>query len=81
MFNLSHIKTELSCWLSIWCFPPTVHTKDEPFVMDDIAYDNENERNADQCTSRGCMWGKSSDGNVYVPYVIANHYCKWLNKF
>ncbi|KAM4618348.1 high choriolytic enzyme 2-like [Polymixia lowei] len=51
-----------------------VHTEDEPYVVDDIAYDNENERNADPCTSRGCMWGKSSDGNVYVPYVIANHY-------
>uniref|UniRef100_A0A672YR09 Metalloendopeptidase n=1 Tax=Sphaeramia orbicularis TaxID=375764 RepID=A0A672YR09_9TELE len=49
-------------------------TKDEPLVIDDIAYDNENDRNADPCTSRGCMWGKSSDGKVYVPYVIAGHY-------
>ncbi|XP_047451848.1 high choriolytic enzyme 1-like [Mugil cephalus] len=52
----------------------TVHTEEEPIVVDDIAYDNENERNADQCTSRGCMWGKSNDGKVYVPYVIARHY-------
>ncbi|MED6274626.1 hypothetical protein CHARACLAT_018258 [Characodon lateralis] len=51
-----------------------VHTEDEPLVIDDIAYDNENERNADQCTSSGCMWPRSADGNVYVPYVIANHY-------
>ncbi|KAG7214423.1 hypothetical protein INR49_006380 [Caranx melampygus] len=51
-----------------------VRREDEPLVIDDIAYDNENERNADQCTSRGCMWGKSSDGKVYVPYVIASHY-------
>ncbi|XP_029992670.1 high choriolytic enzyme 1-like isoform X1 [Sphaeramia orbicularis] len=51
-----------------------VRTKDEPLVIDDIAYDNENDRNADPCTSRGCMWGKSSDGKVYVPYVIAGHY-------
>ncbi|KAM9352314.1 uncharacterized protein ABDE67_007168 [Symphorus nematophorus] len=51
-----------------------VHTEEEPFVMDDIAYDNENERNADPCTSQGCMWGKSGDGKVYVPYVIASHY-------
>ncbi|KAI3370978.1 hypothetical protein L3Q82_023632, partial [Scortum barcoo] len=51
-----------------------VRTKDEPLVIDDIAYDNENERNADPCTSNGCMWGKSSDGKVYVPFVIAAHY-------
>uniref|UniRef100_A0A8C6P814 Metalloendopeptidase n=1 Tax=Nothobranchius furzeri TaxID=105023 RepID=A0A8C6P814_NOTFU len=52
----------------------TVHTKDEPLVLDDIAYDSEGERNADQCTSRGCMWPKSADGKVYVPYIISNHY-------
>ncbi|KAK2842719.1 hypothetical protein Q5P01_012919 [Channa striata] len=50
------------------------HTEDEPFIVDDIAYASENERNADQCTSRGCMWPKSSDGKVYVPYTIASHY-------
>ena len=49
---------------------------DEPFVVDDIAYESESVRNADPCTSRGCMWPKSSDGKVYVPYVIANHYSK-----
>merc|ERR1712168_195877 len=51
-----------------------VHTEDEPYILDDIAYMNENERNADPCTSRGCMWGKSTDGKVYVPYVIRNQY-------
>ncbi|XP_067446894.1 hatching enzyme 1.2-like [Thunnus thynnus] len=51
-----------------------VRTEKEPFVVDDIAYDNENERNADPCTSEGCMWSKSADGNIYVPYVIAGHY-------
>uniref|UniRef100_A0A6Q2Y3S3 Metalloendopeptidase n=1 Tax=Esox lucius TaxID=8010 RepID=A0A6Q2Y3S3_ESOLU len=30
--------------------------------------------NADPCTARGCKWPKSSDGNVYVPYVISNQY-------
>ncbi|XP_036399504.1 high choriolytic enzyme 1-like [Megalops cyprinoides] len=30
--------------------------------------------NADPCTARGCKWLKSSDGNVYVPYVISNQY-------
>uniref|UniRef100_A0AAR2JRY1 Metalloendopeptidase n=1 Tax=Pygocentrus nattereri TaxID=42514 RepID=A0AAR2JRY1_PYGNA len=46
---------------------------DEPELTEgDIAIDNE--RNADPCTSSGCMWPKYSDGKVYVPYVIANHY-------
>lgn len=44
--------------------------------MGDIAIDSPDERNADPCTSSGCMWQKYSDGKVYVPYVIANHYCK-----
>uniref|UniRef100_A0A669DX68 Metalloendopeptidase n=1 Tax=Oreochromis niloticus TaxID=8128 RepID=A0A669DX68_ORENI len=56
------------------CSHFTVHTAEEPFIIDDIAYENENQRNADPCTSSGCMWGKSSDGNVYVPYIIASHY-------
>uniref|UniRef100_A0A4W6FID1 Metalloendopeptidase n=1 Tax=Lates calcarifer TaxID=8187 RepID=A0A4W6FID1_LATCA len=47
---------------------------DEPFVIGDIAYSNETKRNADPCTSYNCKWVKHSDGNVYVPYVIANHY-------
>ncbi|XP_074533759.1 high choriolytic enzyme 1-like [Halichoeres trimaculatus] len=52
-----------------------VRRKDEPLVIDDIAYDSENERNADPCTTGGgCMWPKSADGKVYVPYVIAGHY-------
>ncbi|XP_054878701.1 high choriolytic enzyme 1-like [Poeciliopsis prolifica] len=51
-----------------------VHMEDEPLVIDDIAYKSKNERNADQCTSRGCLWPKSADGKVYIPYAIANHY-------
>ncbi|CAL8356941.1 unnamed protein product [Lota lota] len=51
-----------------------VRTEDEPYVVDDIAYDNEMERNADPCTSYNCMWGKSSDGKVYVPYTISGQY-------
>ncbi|XP_031425697.1 low choriolytic enzyme-like [Clupea harengus] len=31
-------------------------------------------QNADPCTSRGCKWQRSSNGNVYVPYVIANQF-------
>ncbi|XP_066510230.1 high choriolytic enzyme 1-like [Hoplias malabaricus] len=49
---------------------------DEPLLIEgDIAVDDENnERNADPCTSSGCMWPKSSDGKVYIPYVIANQF-------
>ncbi|XP_030581006.1 high choriolytic enzyme 1-like [Archocentrus centrarchus] len=47
---------------------------DEPLVMfGDIAVPT-GLQNADPCTSRGCLWGKSSDGNVYVPYRISNQY-------
>ncbi|KAL6461636.1 hypothetical protein MHYP_G00297800 [Metynnis hypsauchen] len=53
----------------------TVRGPDEPKVVEDIAVDDENDvRNADPCTSRGCMWPKSSDGWVYVPFIIANHF-------
>ncbi|KAF7687882.1 hypothetical protein HF521_013888 [Silurus meridionalis] len=31
-------------------------------------------QNAAPCTSRGCKWPRSRDGNVYVPYVISNEY-------
>uniref|UniRef100_A0AAY4EUP0 Metalloendopeptidase n=1 Tax=Denticeps clupeoides TaxID=299321 RepID=A0AAY4EUP0_9TELE len=54
--------------------PPNMRGPGEPYIEDDIAYPSESERNADPCTSTGCMWGKSTDGLVYVPYVIANHY-------
>ncbi|KAM4573553.1 high choriolytic enzyme 1-like [Odontesthes bonariensis] len=74
----------ISCWAEekelsvselLWrANKDVVHTEEEPYVVDDIAFDNENERNADQCTSQSCMWPKSTDGKVYVPYVIANHY-------
>ncbi|KAK3549123.1 hypothetical protein QTP70_032782, partial [Hemibagrus guttatus] len=48
---------------------------DEPELVElDIAVPKDSERNADPCTSSGCMWPKSSDGKVYVPYVILNHY-------
>uniref|UniRef100_A0A665UCU8 Metalloendopeptidase n=1 Tax=Echeneis naucrates TaxID=173247 RepID=A0A665UCU8_ECHNA len=49
-----------------------LRSPDEPFVEDDVAFDSEAERNADPCTSRGCMWPKSSDGRVYVAYVISS---------
>ncbi|KAK2847729.1 hypothetical protein Q7C36_009411 [Tachysurus vachellii] len=48
---------------------------DEPDLVEgDIAVPKDTERNADPCTSNGCMWPKSTDGKVYVPYVILNHY-------
>ncbi|KAJ8340228.1 hypothetical protein SKAU_G00348610 [Synaphobranchus kaupii] len=46
---------------------------DEPTVIGDIAVPTDL-GNADPCTARGCKWPKSSDGNVYVPYVISNQY-------
>ncbi|KAI5097980.1 six-cysteine containing astacin protease 4 isoform X1, partial [Silurus meridionalis] len=33
-----------------------------------------NWKNADPCTSTGCKWPKSPDGNVYVPYLISYPY-------
>ncbi|XP_072291317.1 hatching enzyme 1.2-like isoform X2 [Eucyclogobius newberryi] len=51
-----------------------VRTASEPLVIDDIAFDPDSERNADACTSRGCMWPKSADRRVYVAYTIAGHY-------
>ncbi|XP_062845410.1 six-cysteine containing astacin protease 4 [Trichomycterus rosablanca] len=49
-----------------------VRGADEPTVIGDIAVDDG--RNADPCTSTGCKWAKYSNGLVYVPYVIANHF-------
>ncbi|XP_028257405.1 low choriolytic enzyme-like isoform X1 [Parambassis ranga] len=47
----------------------------DPILIEgDIAIDSEAERNADPCTSSGCKWGKASDGKVYVPYYITNHF-------
>uniref|UniRef100_A0A3B4URF5 Metalloendopeptidase n=1 Tax=Seriola dumerili TaxID=41447 RepID=A0A3B4URF5_SERDU len=51
-----------------------IRSPDEPYVEDDIAYESEAERNADPCTAHGCMWPKSADGRVYVPYVISRVY-------
>ncbi|KAI4889310.1 hypothetical protein NFI96_011107, partial [Prochilodus magdalenae] len=50
-----------------------VRGPNEPKVIGDIAVDDTG-RNADPCTSRNCKWAKSSDGLVYVPYVIADHF-------
>ncbi|XP_067104656.1 hatching enzyme 1.2-like [Osmerus mordax] len=48
---------------------------DEPFLIGgDIAVKSEAEKNADPCTSRGCLWRKWTDGKVYVPYYITNQY-------
>uniref|UniRef100_A0A8C5GLA7 Metalloendopeptidase n=1 Tax=Gouania willdenowi TaxID=441366 RepID=A0A8C5GLA7_GOUWI len=48
---------------------------DEPALIGgDIAVNPDADRNADPCTSRGCLWLKYTDGIVYIPYYIANHY-------
>lgn len=54
-----------------------VRSPGEPYVEDDVAYASEAERNADPCTSKGCMWPKSTDGKVYVPYTISSVYCEF----
>nr|XP_057934046.1 low choriolytic enzyme-like isoform X2 [Doryrhamphus excisus] len=47
---------------------------DEPLVMfGDIAVPS-GLQNADPCTTRGCLWPKSDDGNVYIPYRISRQY-------
>uniref|UniRef100_A0A1A8NTW1 Metalloendopeptidase n=2 Tax=Nothobranchius TaxID=28779 RepID=A0A1A8NTW1_9TELE len=47
---------------------------DEPLVMfGDIAVPT-GLQNADPCTARGCLWPKSNDGNVYVPYRVSNQF-------
>ncbi|KAF3858120.1 hypothetical protein F7725_011321 [Dissostichus mawsoni] len=52
-----------------------VRSDNEPILTElDIAIDNEAERNADPCTSRGCKWLKNSDGKVYIPYYITNNF-------
>ncbi|XP_060780108.1 hatching enzyme 1.2-like isoform X2 [Neoarius graeffei] len=52
-----------------------IRSGDEPELIEgDIAVVGDNGRNADPCTSYSCMWPKSADGNVYIPYVIANQY-------
>lgn len=49
---------------------------DDPLVMfGDIAVPD-GLQNADPCTARGCLWPKARDGRVYVPYRIANQFCK-----
>lgn len=42
--------------------------------LDDISYPPMDLRNADPCVAKGCTWKKSSDGNVYIPYVLSNEY-------
>uniref|UniRef100_A0A8C7XP16 Metalloendopeptidase n=1 Tax=Oryzias sinensis TaxID=183150 RepID=A0A8C7XP16_9TELE len=47
---------------------------DDPLVMfGDIAVPT-GLQNADPCTARGCLWPKSSDGNVYVPFRISGQF-------
>ncbi|XP_062247051.1 high choriolytic enzyme 1-like isoform X1 [Platichthys flesus] len=48
---------------------------DEPTLIGgDIAVKSEADRNADPCTARGCLWRKWTDGKVYIPFYITNHF-------
>ncbi|XP_056463062.1 uncharacterized protein LOC130402992 [Gadus chalcogrammus] len=52
-----------------------VRSAGEPVLTEgDIVVDEEAERNADPCTSSGCMWRPWTDGMVYIPYYINNQY-------
>ncbi|KAF0043676.1 hypothetical protein F2P81_005013 [Scophthalmus maximus] len=52
-----------------------IRSNNDPILIGgDIAVGSEAEKNADPCTSRGCMWGKWTDGKVYIPYYITNHF-------
>ncbi|XP_063054831.1 hatching enzyme 1.2-like [Engraulis encrasicolus] len=42
--------------------------------LDDVPESPAAQRNADPCTAAGCMWEKSTDGHVYVPYVLSSQY-------
>ncbi|XP_060780112.1 low choriolytic enzyme-like isoform X3 [Neoarius graeffei] len=53
----------------------TIRSGDKPELIEgDIAVAGDNGKNADPCTSSRCKWPKSADGNVYIPYVIADVY-------
>ena len=53
-----------------------VRSPGEPYIEDDVAYGSEAVRNADPCTSEGCMWPRSADGKVYVAYTISRVFCE-----
>jgi len=73
-----HCTEGLSIFLYCLSVLPAGKGKNEPLVMfGDIAVETD-VRNADRCVLRGCLWPKASDGNVYVPYRIAQEYCESL---
>ncbi|KAK2819678.1 hypothetical protein Q7C36_021324 [Tachysurus vachellii] len=79
LFLVSSVRAEVEVMLSVGellerANRDIVRGPDEPVVVGDIAVDADNGRNADPCTSTGCKWPKYSDGLVYVPYIIANHF-------
>lgn len=56
---------------------PVAPDFDEPILIGgDIAISSDADRNADPCTTRGCLWLKYTDGKVYIPYYITNHFCE-----
>uniref|UniRef100_A0A3Q3WXH2 Metalloendopeptidase n=1 Tax=Mola mola TaxID=94237 RepID=A0A3Q3WXH2_MOLML len=61
--------------LMLCCLCISVCSEDDPILTDgDIVMEEDAERNFDPCTCRGCMWGKQTDGKVYIPYYVANHF-------
>lgn len=37
-----------------------------------------NTKNARICYMKTCLWPKSANGIVEVPYVISSDFCKWM---
>ncbi|XP_041962648.1 zinc metalloproteinase nas-33-like isoform X2 [Alosa sapidissima] len=71
--------TVSSVWVQVYEDTLMKHTVSEILEaanagLDDISVAPVDQRNADPCTARGCTWEKSTDGSVYVPYVLGNEY-------
>lgn len=74
LLSLSDWSSFNRCHRCVWI---SLLFKENPNLIEgDIIIDDDTEKNADPCTSSGCKWGKWTDGKVYIPYYIANHFCK-----
>uniref|UniRef100_A0A3B3IG27 Metalloendopeptidase n=1 Tax=Oryzias latipes TaxID=8090 RepID=A0A3B3IG27_ORYLA len=72
---LTHLNIQSRICSALSCGAPAEPDLDEPLLIGgDIAIRSEADKNADPCTSRGCLWLKYTDGNVYIPYYIADYY-------
>lgn len=75
-------------WLSFLCSrkknqkkPSLIHffsgqEPGDPEIVDGDVVVSTGLQNADPCTARRCKWPSSSNGLVYIPYVLSSGYCK-----